>query len=108
MKLTERRLRKFFPYNNRLIHFVAKRYGYSFQNNDVVDAARYYSFVNVTRYLKKNGDEFESEGEMIGMVMSSIRLAKAATERLSAQERLRVLPPRQAATALPSAAVPVQ
>ncbi len=73
MKLTERRLRKFFPYNNRLIHFVAKRYGYSFQNNDVVDAARYYSFVNVTRYLKKNGDEFESEGEMIGMVMSSIR-----------------------------------
>lgn len=73
MKLTERRLRKFFPYDNRLIHFVAKRYGYNFKDNDVVDSARYYSFVNVTRYLKKHGDEFESEGEMVGMIMSSIR-----------------------------------
>ena len=73
MKLTEKKLREFFPFNDRFIHFVAKKHGYSFFNNDVVDSARYHSIVNLTRYIKKHGDEFEDEQSMVGVVMSCMR-----------------------------------
>jgi DNA-binding CsgD family transcriptional regulator len=73
MVLTERRLREFFPYNNRFIHFVAKRWGYSFHNSEVVDSALFYSGVNITRYIAKHGREFDTEREMVGAVMYCIK-----------------------------------
>lgn len=73
MVLTERRLREFFPYNNRFIHFVAKRWGYSFHNSEVVDSALFYSGINITRYIAKHGREFDSESEMVGAVMYCIK-----------------------------------
>lgn len=73
MRLTERKLREFFPSNNRFIHFCAKRYGYGFFNDDAVNDARYYSSINILNYIKKHGDVFDDEAHLIATVMSSIR-----------------------------------
>ena len=73
MILTDRKLKGFFPTDNRFIHFVAKKYGYTFWNDDNVNNARYHSIVNVTRYLKKYGYDFEDEGKIVSMLMYSIR-----------------------------------
>jgi hypothetical protein len=73
MVLTEKKLREFFPYNHRFIHFVAKRWGYSFFNNEVVDSAMHYSGINVARYIQKHGREFDTEGELVGAVMMCIK-----------------------------------
>lgn len=73
MKLTEKKLAEFFPINNRFIHYCAKHYNYTFHNDDVVDDARYFSQLNVLNYIRKNGDEFKDEPEMVSIVMSCIR-----------------------------------
>ena len=73
MVLTEKKLREFFPYNHRFIHFVAKRWGYSFYNDEVVDSAMYYSGINIARYIAKHGRQFDSEREMVGAVMYCIK-----------------------------------
>jgi hypothetical protein len=73
MTLTEKKLKEFFPTDNRFIFYVAKRYGMSLHTDDIVNDARYHSIVNLTRYLKKYGWDFESEGEIVSAVMYSIR-----------------------------------
>lgn len=72
MKITESDLRKWFPKDNRFLHYCAKYYGYSFYNADVVDAALHKSALNVMR-LVNNDTEFEDEAEMTAMVMSCFR-----------------------------------
>lgn len=73
MTLTEKRLKEFFPTDNRFIFYVAKKYKYTLYTDDIVNDARYHSIVNLTRYLKKHGWDFESEGEVVSAVMYSIR-----------------------------------
>jgi hypothetical protein len=73
MKLTDKRLKEFFPTDNRFIHWVAKRYGYSFYSDENVVSARYHSIINLTRYLQRHGDEFEHEGKMVSAIIYSIR-----------------------------------
>jgi len=73
MELTEKKMGEFFPLNNRFIHYCAKHYKYTFHNDDTVNDARYYSVVNVMAYLKKHGNNFKDEPEMVSMVMSCIR-----------------------------------
>jgi len=73
MKLTESKLKEFFPRNNRFIHYCAKHYGYAFFNDDAADDARYYSSLNIINYTKKNGDTFDDESHLVATVMSCIR-----------------------------------
>ncbi len=73
MKLTERKLREFFPKDHRFIHYCANRFGYSFFNQEAVESAHYYSAINITRYIEKNGRMFEDEKHLVSVVMGSIR-----------------------------------
>jgi hypothetical protein len=73
MKLTDKKIAKFFPKDNRFIHYCANRFGYSFFNDDVVNDARYNAVVNVMTYINKNGNEFKDEKEILAVVMSSVR-----------------------------------
>ena len=73
MELTESKWGEFFPLNNRFIYYCAKYYGYAFRNDDVVNDARYYSVINLMRYVENNGSVFKDEPEMISIVMSCIR-----------------------------------
>lgn len=73
MKLTEKKMGEFFPLNNRFIYYCAKHYKYTFHHDDTVNDARYYSVMNVMNYLKKHGNNFKDEPEMVSMVMSCIR-----------------------------------
>jgi hypothetical protein len=73
MELTESKWAEFFPLNNRFIYYCAKRYGYTFRNDEVVNDARYYSVINLMRYVENNGSVFKDEPEMISIVMSCIR-----------------------------------
>ena len=73
MKLTESKLKEFFPRNNRFIHYCAKHYGYTFFNDEAVNDARYFSAVNIINYTKKNGDVFDDESHLVATVMSCIR-----------------------------------
>lgn len=73
MKLTEKKIKEFFPSDHRFIHFCAKRFGYSFYNQEAVDSAHYYSGLNLARYLRKHGREFKDERELVSVVMGSIR-----------------------------------
>lgn len=93
MKLTERKLKEFFPYNNRFIHYVAKYYNLNFPNQDVVDDARVQSYYNIHRLMKKD-TEFESEEHMYGIVMSCIRygILSAVSDWRKRKERLDIRP----------------
>lgn len=73
MELTESKWAEFFPLNNRFIYYCAKYYGYTFHNDDVVNDARYYSVINLMRYVDNNGNVFKDEPEMVSIVMSCIR-----------------------------------
>lgn len=73
MELTEKKLREFFPSNHRFIHFCAKKYGYTFYNQEAVESAHYYSAINLSRYLRKHGREFEDERSMVSVIMGAIR-----------------------------------
>ena len=73
MELTERKLREFFPRDHRFIHYCANKFGYSFFNQEAVDSAHYYSAINVTRYIEKNGRMFNDEKHLVSVIMGSIR-----------------------------------
>jgi hypothetical protein len=72
MKITQQKLREWFPANNRFLHFCAKHYGYTFYNDEVVEDAKFFSLKNVMK-MYNEGKEFGDEAEMTGMVMSSFR-----------------------------------
>lgn len=73
MELTERKIREFFPKDHRFIHYCANRFGYSFFNQEAVESAHYYSAINITRYIEKNGRLFNDEKHLVSVVMGSIR-----------------------------------
>lgn len=73
MNLTNKKLREFFPRDNRFIHYCSKRYGYTFFNDDAVNDSRYYASINLIRYIDKNGNQFDDEKHLVATVMSCIR-----------------------------------
>lgn len=74
MKITNKYLREWFPDDDRFLHYCAKYYGLTFMNQDTVDLARHIAVANITRLLHSDR-EFESEGEMIGVVMMAFKYA---------------------------------
>jgi DNA-directed RNA polymerase specialized sigma24 family protein len=86
MKITEGDLRKWFPKDNRFLHYCAKYYGYSFYNADVVDAALHKSALNIMR-LVNNETEFKDEAEMTAMVMSCFRYGILNSYNKTANEK---------------------
>ena len=72
MKITEEDIKKWFPKDNRFLHFCAKYYGYTFHSDEVVEQAAYMSFLNIKRYMDRD-TEFENEKEKVGMAMSAFR-----------------------------------
>jgi RNA polymerase sigma factor (sigma-70 family) len=88
MKITERDFKEYFPSNNRFLHFCAKYYGYSFYSDEVVESAAHHSLLNVMRMYNRE-QEFESEVEKNGMIMSSFRYGiLAAYDEIRRKDRL--------------------
>ena len=67
MILTEKKMREFFPDDNRFLHFVAKKNGLFFFSDEDVETARYYSIMGVNRLLQSKF-EFEDEIHLLGVV----------------------------------------
>ena len=67
MILTERKMREFFPDDNRFLHFVARKNGLFFFSDEDVETARYYAIMGVNRLLQ-NKFEFEDEIHMLGVI----------------------------------------
>jgi len=74
MKITNDDIKKWFPRNNRFLHFCAKYYGLTFYKDEVVEHAAYLAFKNIKRYMDRD-EEFENEKQKIGMAMSAFRFA---------------------------------
>lgn len=74
MRLTEKHIRDFFPRDMRFLHFVAKRYNYSFFNDEAVRKANHIASVNMTKVFNE-GKEFENDEHLYGYVMSVFRYA---------------------------------
>jgi RNA polymerase sigma factor (sigma-70 family) len=72
MKITNDDIKKWFPRNNRFLHFCAKYYGLTFYSDEVVEHAAYLAFKNIKRYMDRD-EEFENEKQKIGMAMSAFR-----------------------------------
>lgn len=92
MKITEQDFKEWFPKDNRFLHFCAKYYGMSFHNDEVVEEASFQSLKNVMRMWKRD-QEFESEAEKTGMVMSCFRFGILnAYEQIRRRNKLDVRP----------------
>lgn len=74
MRITEKHLREFFPRDMRFTHFVAKRFGYILANDDLAEQANSDAMERVLS-IYNEGREFESNEELYGFVMSTIRFA---------------------------------
>lgn len=74
MRITEKQIAKWFPRDRRFLHFCAKYYGYSFQNDEVVEHANFYAIKYINK-MYHEGREFDDEKHMTGMVMSAFRFA---------------------------------
>lgn len=94
MELTESKWAEFFPLNNRFIYYCAKYYGYTFHSDDTANDARYYSVINLLRYVENNGSVFKDEPEMISIVMSCIRygILSAFSDRENRKKRIESRP----------------
>lgn len=73
-KITEKDIKGWFPKDRRFLHFCARYYGYSFQNDEVVEYANEYAIRYITKMFN-DGREFDNDQHMTGMVMSSFRFA---------------------------------
>lgn len=92
MKITERKMREWFPADRRFLHFCAKYYKYSFHSDAVVEEANFIAIKNVMS-LKNREVEFEDEKHMVGTVMSTFRYAILnAYKQMSLRERLNCRP----------------
>lgn len=74
MRITEKHLKEFFPRNMRFLHYVAKRYGYSFYNDLASEKATFNAQKAILK-MYNEGKEFESNEHLYGIVMSSFRYA---------------------------------
>lgn len=74
MKITEEHLREFFPRDMRFTHYVAKRYGYRFKNDEAVEKANFAAQLRVLK-LYNEEMEFDSKEHLYGYVMNAMRYA---------------------------------
>jgi RNA polymerase sigma factor (sigma-70 family) len=92
MKITEKKMKEWFPADRRFLHFCAKYYKYSFHSDEVVEEAHFIAIKNVMS-LKNREIEFESEQHMVGTVMSTFRFAILnAYKQMSLRDRLSCRP----------------
>ncbi len=92
MKITEKKMKEWFPADRRFLHFCAKYYKYSFHSDEVVEEANFIAIKNVMS-LKNREIEFESEQHMVGTVMSTFRFAILnAYKQMSLRDRLSCRP----------------
>ncbi len=89
MKITEKQMREFFPANMRFLHFVAKKYGYSFYNDEAVRKANYFASIAITKIYNK-GMEFESNEHLYGYVMNAMRYAILSSYHVAKKDSLEV------------------
>lgn len=71
MTLNESKLTDFFPSDDRFIHFVARKNGLFFKNQDDVDSARFFGIEAVMR-LVNSGYEFEDELHLYSVVEMNV------------------------------------
>jgi RNA polymerase sigma factor (sigma-70 family) len=86
MKITEEHLKEFFPRDMRFTHYVAKRYGYRFKNDEAVEKANYEAALKVLK-LYSEGMEFDDNKHLYGFVMTTIRYAILNSFRGNANEQ---------------------
>jgi len=92
MKLTEKHLREFFPRDMRFVHFVARRYGLSFHNDEAVEKANFCAQRDIIKIYNK-GIEFENKEHLYGYVMNAIRYAILRSyKKLVNEENLDIRP----------------
>jgi len=73
-KLTTSKIIPFFPDDNRFIHFVARKHGLFFQNDDDIESARFHALHNAMRMVN-SGKEYESEAHLNSLMEVNARHA---------------------------------
>lgn len=71
MILTKTRMVEFFPSDNRFLHYVARKNGLFFINNDDVESARFFAIEAVMRLVSKEV-EFEDEPHLQNVVQMNV------------------------------------
>ena len=71
MILTKTRMVEFFPSDNRFIHYVARKNGLFFINNDDVESARFFAIEAVMRLVTKEV-EVEDEKHLQSVVQMNV------------------------------------
>lgn len=74
MILTEKKMKAFFPDDNRFLYFVAKKNGLFFLSDDDVETARYFAIKNVMRMFSSKF-EFEDETHMNALMERNFKHA---------------------------------
>jgi len=71
MILTKTRMVEFFPSDNRYLHYVARKNGLFFINDDDVESARFFAIEAVMRLVSKEV-EFEDEAHLQAVVRMNV------------------------------------
>lgn len=71
MILTKKRMVEFFPSDNRFLHYVARKNGLFFINDDDVESARFFAIEAVMRLVSKEV-EFEDEKHLQSVVQMNV------------------------------------
>ena len=71
MILTKTRMVEFFPSDNRYLHYVARKNGLFFINDDDVDSARFFAIEAVMRLVSKEV-EYEDEKHLQSVVQMNV------------------------------------
>lgn len=74
MTLTENMMGKFFPDDNRFLHFVARKHGMFFLNQDDVETARHIAIINVMKIVSCEL-EFENKAHLNSVVEKNFKHA---------------------------------
>lgn len=89
MKLTAQHMKEFFPSDRRFLYYVAKEYGLSFYNEEVVNTANYKAAVEMTK-IYNEGKEFEDRFHLYGYVKSVFRFAILNAYRKKANDNIEI------------------
>ena len=89
MKITEKQMKEFFPPNMRFLHYVAKRYGYTFYNDEAVRKANFYASVAITK-IYNEGKEFDNNEHLYGYVMNSFKYAILSSYNVAKKDSLNI------------------
>ena len=90
MNITAKDLHRFFPDDNRYLHYVAKINGFHFKNQDDVEEARHNAIVSCMR-LVNNNIEVEDEAHLVRTVTQNFKwsILKMFKSKLSQKAQLK-------------------